>query len=76
MPDGLILMLIRRFMSVIALIVMRRKILSLPGIIFLLMLADVSAEPTVTFVPNKEQVKEIVLENSSYKYTIAIDNAV
>ena len=55
---------------------MRRKILSLPGIIFLLMLADVSAEPTVTFVPNKEQVKEIVLENSSYKYTIAIDNAV
>ena len=35
-----------------------------------------SGKPTVTYIPDKEQVKEIVLENNSHRYTIAIDNAV
>ena len=37
---------------------------------------QVSGKPTVTYIPDKEQVKEIVLENNSHRYTIAIDNAV
>ena len=35
-----------------------------------------SAQPYVKFIPDKDQVKEVVLENNSYRYIIAIDNAV
>ena len=35
-----------------------------------------SAQPYVKFIPDKDQVKEVVLENNSYRYTIAIGNAV
>ena len=39
-------------------------------------LFQIYAKPRVSFLPNKSQVKEIVLENDVYSYKIAIDNAV
>ena len=36
----------------------------------------IPAQPYVKFIPDKDQVKEVVLENNSYRYTIAIGNAV
>ena len=39
-------------------------------------LFQIYAKPRVSFLPNKSQVKEIILENDVYSYKIAIDNAV
>ncbi|MEC9456044.1 MAG: hypothetical protein VX537_01305 [Candidatus Neomarinimicrobiota bacterium] len=43
-----------------------------------LTLGQLMAKSTITlkYVPDKEQVKEIILENTSHQYTITIDNAV
>ena len=54
------------------------KVFTIGGIPILLALTpcQVSGKTTVTYVPDKEQVKEIVLENKSLRYTITINNAV
>jgi len=54
------------------------KVFTIGAIPILLALTprQVSGKTTVTYVPDKEQVKEIVLENKSLRYTITINNAV
>lgn len=41
-----------------------------------LIIADANAEVNLRYIPNKEHVREIILENETHKYTIAIHNAV
>ena len=52
------------------------RVFRITGALSLIATLQIFANPTLRYVPNKAQVKEIILENSTYKYTIVLDNAV
>jgi len=52
------------------------RVFRIAGALSLIATIQIFANPTLRYVPNKAQVKEIILENSNYKYTIVLDNAV
>ena len=53
------------------------KLFFLP-MVLLITVGNLMAKSTVTlkYIPQKETVEEIILENETYQYTIKIDNAV